>query len=88
MKILRTDGGGENLTDERLIIIRKMLYFFDIKNVTKLHDHKGLLTVFWNEKPNKWSVNKITEIWACFCEDYIEHKLLNLIDITDECNDL
>jgi hypothetical protein len=81
MKILRTDGGGEDLSNERLRMVRNILIYFDIKNIDLLHDHKGILTVFWKLVPNDFEKNKVTEIWVTFNEYEIEHKLVTYIDL-------
>lgn len=77
MRILRTDGGGESFTDERLRIIRKMLEYYDIKNIYLLHDHKGLLTVVWESVPTDEQIEIVKEAWLFFGEDYIEFKLVH-----------
>ena len=77
MKTLRTDGGGENFADARLSILRKLLIYWEIKKIDKLHDHKGILTVYWNEMPNEFEQNKVKSIWAdTFYEYEIYHKLV------------
>jgi hypothetical protein len=76
MRILRTDGGGENFTNERLQIARKMLFYFDIKNIYLLHDHKGHLCVIWESHPNKDQVEIVTKCWNFFEEYNIEHKIV------------
>ena len=60
MKILRTDGGGESFTNERLRTLRKMLIQFEIKNIYMLHDHKGMLNVIWDSKPSDLELKKAT----------------------------
>jgi hypothetical protein len=81
MKILRTDGGGESHTNERLRTLRKMLLNFEIKNIYLLHDHKGLLTVIWENKPDEKTKQKVADAWEYFHEYEIEHKLLTFIDL-------
>jgi hypothetical protein len=82
MKTLRTDGGGENFADERLSILRKLLIYFGINKIEHLHDHKGMLTVFWKEVPNEIEKSKVANIWAdTFYEYEIEHKLLTYIEL-------
>lgn len=76
MRILRTDGGGENFADERLRTIRKMLMYYEIKNIYLLHDHKGLLTVVWESKPSDDQLEITKTAWLFFDEDQIEHKLV------------
>lgn len=81
MKLLRTDSGGENFTDERLAILKKMLLYYQITKIFKLHDHKGLLTVTWIDMPTKNEIEKVNEAWEFFNESEIEHKLLTVIDL-------
>lgn len=81
MRLLRTDGGGENFTDERLRTIRKMLEYYEIKNIYQLHDHKGLLTVTWESKPTERQVEIVKDAWLFFGEDFIEFKLVNFQNI-------
>jgi hypothetical protein len=76
MKILRTDSGGENFTNERLQIMRKMLGYFEIKNIFMLHDHKGMLTVTWEVEPTLNEKYKVIEAWNFFNEFSIEHKII------------
>jgi len=81
MKILRTDGGGESHSDERLKMVRNILIYFDITNIDLLHDHKGDLTVFWKTEPTKNQKEKAIEIWETFNEFNVEHKLVTYIDL-------
>jgi hypothetical protein len=76
MKILRTDGGGESFTNERLRTLRKMLLHFELKNIYLLHDHKGLLTVVWDSIPNEHDKTKVKEAWEFLNEYEIEHKIV------------
>lgn len=76
MKILRTDSGGENFTNERLQMIRKMLGYFEIKNIYLLHDHKGILTVTWEEEPTQNEKLKVEQAWQFFNEFNIEHRII------------
>jgi hypothetical protein len=76
MKILRTDGGGESFTNERLRTLRKMLIQVDINNIYLLHDHKGILTVVWHSLPNPYDKQKVEIAWAFLNEYEIEHKIV------------
>ena len=77
MRILRTDSGGEIYTDERLITLRRMLSYFEIKNIYLLHDHKGMLTVIWESEPNRTQLKHVSNAWEYFGEhEDIEHKLI------------
>jgi hypothetical protein len=81
MKILRTDGGGESFTDERLRTLRKMLIQVDINNIYLLHDHKGILTVIWDSIPNDYDKTKVTDAWEFLNEYEIEHKIVTFKDL-------
>jgi len=76
MKILRTDGGGESFTNERLRTLRKMLIQVDINNIYLLHDHKGILTVVWDSSPNDYEKVKVKEAWSFLNEYEIEHQIV------------
>ena len=81
MRLLRTDGGGESFTNERLRTIRKMLEYYEIKNIYLLHDHKGLLTVVWESNPTKEQIKIVKDAWLFFGEDFIEFKIVNFQNI-------
>lgn len=81
MKILRTDSGGESFTNERLRTLRKMIMYFEIKNIYMLHDHKGMLTVIWESEPNVNDLKKVSEAWEFFNEYEIYHKLVTFIEL-------
>jgi hypothetical protein len=81
MKILRTDGAGEDYANERLKIVRSTLNYFSINHIHLLHDHKGTLTVVWEKLPSVDDKKKIVEIWETMCEYEINHKLLTLSDL-------
>lgn len=76
MRILRTDGGGESFTNERLQLARKMLFYYEIKNIYLLHDHKGQLCVIWENKPSKEELEIVSKCWNFFEEGDIEHKIV------------
>jgi hypothetical protein len=76
MKILRTDGGGESFTNERLRTLRKMLIQVDINNIYLLHDHKGILTVVWDSIPDDYDKAKVEDAWSFLNEYEIEHQIV------------
>lgn len=78
MKILRTDGGGEDYADKRLNLMKKMLLHFDLKHIFLLHDHKGNLSVTWFTKPTKEEEEKVSLAWEFFGEYIVEQKVINL----------
>lgn len=81
MKILRTDSGGESFTNDRLRTLRKMIMYFEIKNIYMLHDHKGMLTVIWESEPSANDLKKVSEAWGFFNEYEIYHKLVTFIEL-------
>lgn len=81
MKILRTDSGGESFTNDRLRTLRKMIMYFEIKNIYMLHDHKGMLTVIWESEPSANDLKKVSEAWEFFNEYEIYHKLVTFIEL-------
>jgi len=80
MEIVRTDGGGSNFDDKRLKILRRMLKFFDLK-IHKLHDHKGILNVYWYEYPSKSDINSVVCAWEFFREFEINHFLIHYSEL-------
>ena len=76
MRILRTDGGGENFADERLQTVRRMLQYYDIKNIYLLHDHKGSLTIVWESEPTTRQLEILKSAWNFFDEYEIENKIV------------
>lgn len=81
MRILRTDGGGENFADERLKALRIMLSYHDLKHIYMLHDHKGCLCVIWEKNPTLEEKNIISDAWEFFNEYIVEHKLITFKEI-------
>ncbi len=80
MEILRTDGGGSYQQDERLESLRKILNVInsyhnrcDENKILKLHDHKGLLSVYWLLEPDSDQKNLLKYLWIQFGEYEIEH---------------
>jgi hypothetical protein len=81
MKILRSDSGGETSANERLKNVRNILLYFDIDKINLLHDHKGLLTVFWEKVPSDFEKEKVKDVWELFHEYEVEHKLITYTDL-------
>ena len=78
MKIVRTDGGGEFFTDERLKIVRSTIFYYGLESkILKLNDHKGILNVFWEEIPTEYDMSTIENIWESFNENLINHFFVN-----------
>ena len=81
MKILRTDGRGQDNTNPRLKILRKMISYYDIQKIDMLHDHEGNLTVIWKEEPFPREIKIIENAWSFFQEFQIEHKIIILKEL-------
>lgn len=81
MKIIRSDSGGESSTNERLQILRKMLFYRDLKNIYMLHDHKGLLTVTWELEPSEQEKEILEDAWNFLCEFEIVHKIIKTVEL-------
>jgi len=81
MRILRTDGAGENYADGRLNVLRKMLAHHELKHIYMLHDHKGALTVIWEKQPGTWEKQLVSDAWEFFGEYGIEHKLITFKEL-------
>lgn len=88
MKILRTDGGGSSKNDKRLLILKDVIEFFNIKGVEELHDHKGNLKVTWAVKPSGGDKEIIKDFWNAFNEYEIEHVLIRQSSIEEIYNNL
>lgn len=77
-----SDGSGinENHRIQRLDRIKKAyhilkygLHLNSLVLIESLHDHKGMLTVTWQEQPNQEEKDLITSLWAIEKESEIEH---------------
>lgn len=74
MKIIRTDGGGENFSDERLKHCRNILNHLGISDfIYELHDHKGTLNVYWKKAPNDFEIQVLNNLWNVLLEYCINH---------------
>ena len=55
MLIVRTCGSGTFHNDDRLQLLKQMIEYhtqYELsKKIFKLHDHKGMLTVYWYQTP-------------------------------------
>lgn len=70
----RTDSNGANLKDSRLKLLKKCLEHVDVNGIYQLNDHKGILTVVWEDKPTKNNISKVQSFWTAFCEDEIQNE--------------
>lgn len=80
MRILRTDGGGENFADERLQALRKMLIYHNLK-IYMLHDHKGTLRVIWEDRPSEDQKETLKKAWEFFSEYEVTHSVITFNNI-------
>lgn len=73
----RTDGSGASHNDLRLKLLSKCLDYVQVKGIYQLNDHKGILTVVWENKfLNKHDCEKVKLFWEAFCEYEIEHTVI------------
>jgi len=80
MIIYRTSGNDCIYEDKRCNLIHQIIkehYVFLYGKINKITDHKGLLSVYWNEIPNEDEKDFILKIWNVFHEDYIEHFVIS-----------
>lgn len=77
MILVRTCGSGTTHNDERLQLLRNMIEY-KIDNcsakIFKLHDHKGLLSVYWFSEPDIHEISAVDECWSYLdTPDLINH---------------
>ncbi len=49
----------------------------DLTSLTRLHDHKGLLTVSWSKAPSRQAQKLVKDLWALvFNEHEVEHVIM------------
>lgn len=79
IKNYRTDGGGKHINDERLIQLSNLIHALSPKvheNILLLHDHKGNLTVWMQDKCID-TMNLTKFCWEYFNEYWIDYKFIN-----------
>lgn len=78
MIIVRTCGSGTSHNDERLKLLKQMVEYYDgvSNDIFKLHDHKGMLTVYWFKTPIKQQIDILNEAWLFLGEPEINHKVI------------
>jgi len=80
MKTRRTDGGGENFSDERLKNCRNILNHLGLSDfIYELHDHKGILNVYWKRQPDNHEMKTLNDLWNVLCEYSINHYITTSI---------
>lgn len=58
----------------RLKIVSKFYnIFIGKKDIVRLHDHEGCLSVYWLDEPNEEQKKVIKDIWEALREDCINH---------------
>ncbi|GAB1858382.1 hypothetical protein MHTCC0001_32190 [Flavobacteriaceae bacterium MHTCC 0001] len=80
-----SDGSGTN-ENQRIKRLERVVKAYNIFKyglnlkvlvlIDSLHDHKGLLTVTWKEKPDEEEKTLIKSLWAIEKEYEIEHVIL------------
>lgn len=82
MLIVRTCGSGTFHNDDRLQLLKQMIEYhtqYELsKKIFKLHDHKGMLTVYWYQTPIDDEKKIVKDAWEFLCEDHIEHCLIKI----------
>ena len=77
MILVRTCGSGTTHNDERLQLLTKMIeYKVDAcsAKIFKLHDHKGVLSVYWFSEPTEHEMYSVDQCWAYLdTEDFVNH---------------
>ena len=59
-------------------VIWEVVEYYDgvSKDIFKLHDHKGILTVYWFKTPIKQQIDILNEAWLFLGEPEINHKVI------------
>ena len=82
MLIVRTCGSGTFHNDERLQLLKQMIEYYTqyefSKKIFKLHDHKGMLTVYWYLTPLDEEKELVKSAWEFLNEHHIEHCLIRI----------
>lgn len=79
MIIVRTSGSGTVHDDERLKLLKNQIEYLKLENqIFKLHDHKGLLQVYWFTRPSIHEVNLINRLWEGYNEYLTNHYLIKI----------
>jgi len=68
----RSDSEGSRI--ERLSAVCEELERAKISTVLRLHDHKGVLSVWWSETPSERLKTVLNEAWSSHNEDSVEHR--------------
>lgn len=71
----RTDSQGVDYKNSRLQLLSNCLEYMQVSGIYQLNDHKGCLTVIWENETNKYSLQKVEEFWNSFSESNIEHEI-------------
>lgn len=75
MITIRTDGSGSCYNNERLIRVSEILDSIPFNTpILKITDHKGKLSVLWDETPENEETDIVKGVWFLFNEYEIEHK--------------
>jgi hypothetical protein len=84
MKTKRTDGQGVDYKNTRLTLLANCLETMQVVGIYQLNDHKGDLTVVWENKIDDYSKEKVKDFWYAFSEYNIEHKIVTTQNIYDD----
>lgn len=74
MITVRTCGSGTSHNNGRLELLKEMIGYFGIsEKIFKLHDHKGILTVYWFVNPTLEEQEILKDAWEFLREYLINH---------------
>lgn len=80
----RTDSQGEDFKNTRLELLSKSLELMRVTGIYQLNDHKGDLTVVWENDINQYGIEKVESFWASFSEFNIEHTIKTTKEIYND----
>ncbi|CAB4203999.1 hypothetical protein UFOVP1393_15 [uncultured Caudovirales phage] len=80
----RTDSQGADYKNTRLQLLSNCLEQMQVIGIYQLNDHKGNLTVVWENKIDNYSMTKVEEFWNAFSEYNVEHVIRNTNQIFND----
>jgi len=84
MILKRTDGQGVDHKNTRLQLLSNCLDYMQVNGIYQLNDHKGDLTVIWENSIDSYGAKKVDEFWSAFSEYNIEHKVVSTKEIYND----
>lgn len=80
----RTDSQGADYKNTRLQLLSNCLEEMQVIGIYQLNDHKGNLTVVWENKIDNYSMTKVEEFWNAFSEYNVEHVIVSTKQIYND----